>query len=1597
MPDPQIYTVGWICAITTELVAAQSFLDEEHEDAQSAATNDNNTYVRGKIGSHNVVIALLPHGEYGTASAAIVARDMLRSFPNVRVGLMVGIGGGAPSPKHDIRLGDVVVSSRSGDKGGVFQYDFGKTIQSQAFQETGFLNQSPTALRTAVGVLEAQYEKNGHNLEASIELALKGIKKRKKYSRPLPAIDVLYRSDFEHLSSVDNCSEGCGDDPSRVVAREERDEEDDYPAIHYGLIASANQVMKDAITRDKLAAEKGVLCFEMEAAGLMNHFPCIVIRGICDYSDSHKNKEWQGFAAMAAAAYAKDLLLRVAPGKVEEEQRAIDKLNIVHEDTQIIKNVMASLDTTTSLNQLSIAEGASFDSRAEEGNETCLPNTRVELLEKLSVWIAEPNSKPIFWLNGMAGTGKSTIARTLAQARAKLNDLGATFFFKRGESDRTNLKSFVSTLARQLARNISGLDIHIKAAIDIDSTIVDKRVQDQFRRLIIEPLSKLPKTQSSLVFVIDALDECEQDGDVALLIRLFSTAQNVSPRLRIFITSRPELPIRLGFKNIKGAYEDLILHEIPAPTIEHDITVFLWHKLGLIKKESDQFQDGRKLPQDWPGEATVQKLVMMAIPLFIFASTICRLIGDYRLGNPQSLLDEVLSQENSDGTSQLHMTYYPALKQQLASLQEYQIDKRIKIVKSFRLIVGTIVTLFQPLSAVSLSRLLNISEDFVADRLRLLHSVLDIPEDPERPIRLLHLSFRDYLINLQNMKEKDFWIDEGLVHQNLADHCLRIMCRDLREDICGFQQPGLYRSDIVADRIRGHVPVELEYACLYWVPHVTATSFESHTAEKVYSFLKQHLLHWTEGVPFLRRLQDWVQRAKEHFDQPLADFVTDAIRFLLFNFTIIDETPLQTYSSALLYTPKKSHVRIQFADRLPKWISLKPIVEDTWDPCLLILDGHNSDTISMVFSHDSKLLASASGDKTVRIWSTETGECRQVLLGHSSHVNSVAFSHDSKLLASTSDDKTVRIWSTETGECRQVLLGHHARANSVAFSHDSKLVASASPDGTARIWSTETGDCEQVLKCYLTGSVTFSHNSEWIAVVPRYVGNFQVWDIKTGERKLDLSEQDKYILFATLSEDFNLVALAYENDTVRICDTDTGKCKQILKGYGRDTQEMKFSHDSQLVAMTHLRDTTVVCIFNVNTGECNALEGDCSEVRSITFSYDSKLIAAGTKNGKICIWSTYTNEYKQVLERYNYWDLSAVFSHDSKLLASVSADASIRIWSTTSGECRVLEGHGDEVRSVALSQNFKLGASASSDKIVRIWSTDTGEYTALKGHSGAVHSVIFSHDSKLVASGSQDTTIRIWNTDTGECRVLKGHSNTIVSMDFSHDSKLVVSASHDRTVRIWNIDTSECKILKGHRHPVRSAVFSHNSMLVASGSNDSAVRIWCTETGECIHTLNGHSLPVESVVFSHSSKLVASAGEDNTVRIWNMDTGECLQKTDVHHKTGKLCFNANDTFLSTDGGTVPVDIPTTAVSPKAPSVIGSSTIAELTINQEISWVSWRETKILRLPRECSRKVNSYYEAVSVRGPVIIIGCSSGRVVLIRLCIKELDALTSQFS
>lgn len=324
MSNLQDYTVGYICALSTEAIAARAFLDELHDAPAEVSQHDNNWYTLGKIGSHNVVIAVLPRGKYGHVNAATVARDMLHTFPNIRIGLMVGIGGGAPTPQQDVRLGDVVVSSPGDGKAGVIQYDFGKAMQDQSFLLTGTLTPPPPWLLTAIAGQEIIYKSDGHQIEKDIDEALqKNERLYEHFSRPPATSDRLYKSDFTHRDSKAECSKSCGDEPSTLVSRHERGQKrsEDKLKVHYGLIATANTLMKDALFRDKMATGMGVLCFEMEAAGLMDHFPCLVIRGICDYSDSHKNEEWQGYAAMAAAAYARDLLRRILPNKVASETR----------------------------------------------------------------------------------------------------------------------------------------------------------------------------------------------------------------------------------------------------------------------------------------------------------------------------------------------------------------------------------------------------------------------------------------------------------------------------------------------------------------------------------------------------------------------------------------------------------------------------------------------------------------------------------------------------------------------------------------------------------------------------------------------------------------------------------------------------------------------------------------------------------------------------------------------------------------------------------------------------------------------------------------------------------------------------------------------------------------------------------------------------------------------------------------------------------------------------------------------------------------------------------------------------------------------------
>ncbi|KAM0263521.1 hypothetical protein ACHAQJ_001140 [Trichoderma viride] len=494
-----------------------------------------------------------------------------------------------------------------------------------------------------------------------------------------------------------------------------------------------------------------------------------------------------------------------------ERQKANIALNMNIEQTSILLDVHQEMV----LSKLRVAEAATFDSSVDGEESYCLQGTRSEIIKEIQDWSIQQDGRSIFWLNGMAGTGKSTISRTIAQSLANEGVLGASFFFKRGEGDRGRTAFLFTTIAAQLVRRIPCLAPHIREVLEIDPSIHEKPLNDQFQKLILDPLKKSLGCwpSPSLLIVIDALDECGFEENMRALIGIFSKAQyTYKPQLKFFLTSRPELPIRLGFEEIGGKYDNLLLAAVPAPTIGHDIETFMRCKLHAIKADYNMsVTEHRKIASNWPGEDVVQKLVAAAVPLFIIAATMCRFLSDRRLGGPHHQLSKLLEYQEIQ-TSGLDMTYLPVLDRLVVGLSP---SSREGVLSRFRYLIGSIITLARPLSIGSLSRLLGVSTDAIEDQLDLLHSVLGVPTDLDTPVRLLHLSFRDFLVDSEkkrNLVKYPFWVDEEEAHSRLFSQCLKLLSRVLKADICCLQSPGTLQSEINQTLIDKHLTAEVQYA-----------------------------------------------------------------------------------------------------------------------------------------------------------------------------------------------------------------------------------------------------------------------------------------------------------------------------------------------------------------------------------------------------------------------------------------------------------------------------------------------------------------------------------------------------------------------------------------------------------------------------------------------------------------------------------------------------------------------------------------------------------------------------------------------------------------
>ncbi|OAL36804.1 hypothetical protein AYO20_03859 [Fonsecaea nubica] len=557
----QDYKIGWICALNIELTAAIAMLDEEYEMMAGHDPQDHNSYVLGRIHQNNVVIACMPEGVDGLVPAANVAKDMVRTFPALRVGLMVGIGGGIPdlSKGIDIRLGDVVVSKPEKTWGGVVQYDKGKAEDGGEFVVKGQLNQPPALLLKTLAQLRARHAMHPSKVSDYITEAIERNPMMEETGFTIPSeADCFYcrvcHRDIE--SPVGDC-EG--------LHTKRKQRKNSRPVAHYGIIASGNQVVEDAVVRDRLRNQFNAFCVEMEAAGLMNEFPCLVIRGICDYADLHKNDAWHRYAAMTAAAYAKEFLQYISPAQASQEQPIKDVPGLLNE-IRLTSN--AQLEATKAQTRQSKTQYESeyhhrchrtfkispYETQKDINPEQVAGTCQWVLSHpQYQQWLGKTHDD-LLWISADPGCGKSVLAKSLVDIELRnTNNHTVCYFFFKDNEEQDHMSTALCAILHQL---FSHQPVLIRHAVPVWEKNGDKLVKEEAELWRVLITAARDEQAHDVTCVLDALDEC-RDKDRGRLIEMLSSfhfqASTASStrrqgRLKFLVTSRPYDDIQAVFQ-----------------------------------------------------------------------------------------------------------------------------------------------------------------------------------------------------------------------------------------------------------------------------------------------------------------------------------------------------------------------------------------------------------------------------------------------------------------------------------------------------------------------------------------------------------------------------------------------------------------------------------------------------------------------------------------------------------------------------------------------------------------------------------------------------------------------------------------------------------------------------------------------------------------------------------------------------------------------------------------------------------------------------------------------------------------------------------------
>ncbi|KAG2107852.1 hypothetical protein BD769DRAFT_1500468 [Suillus cothurnatus] len=929
----------------------------------------------------------------------------------------------------------------------------------------------------------------------------------------------------------------------------------------------------------------------------------------------------------------------------------------------------------------------------------CLPQTRSDLLSSVFSWAMNPSSNQnVLWLHGPAGSGKSTIATTIANIARDLGRLGAFVFFNRRMAERNNPAAVVRTLAFQLGEFDHRLGAAISTVIKSTPSIRQSPLRQQFHKLLVQPLSEsdlVVWSQEGPVIV------CGHVGDREDLLSVLALESvKLPPTLRIVITSRTELDIQEALEARKNICSTPI--DINSPANDKDIHLYLHDRLQNIGSKNKYLS----LPQEWPGNNAIDALAARARGLFIWAFTACRYVEDGQ--NPQ------------DRLAALDLIYTTALES--ATSRRW---KDPEFSADFRDILGVVIAARNPLTALTIDRLNEVAS--VSRPRPSLHTIQHLGcvlrGTTSEPIQVIHPSFEDFLTDRARCKRDEWFIDVSLSHQRLVRQCIGSLRATLKQNMCNLT---LTKSRVDFKKL----PEDVAYSCIFWIEHVCELEgSEESLSSVVYDFLVKHLLHWIEAMSLLKkarhtikllmRLEDW-SRSTHGRHQELRKLLADAVRFCQAFTAVIEQHPLLVYSSALPFSPTDCVLYQLFKDELSI-----PVVaggfRDEWSPLLMDIPRPGGEVTSLSLSPDGSQLISTIA-RGCYVWDIISGEL--LIQGPKGDVAMTVFAPCGQLAASCLFSGSILLWDTFSGKMiGQPLKRDQGAIYALAFSPDGTRLISGGQSCTIIMWNV------QVASVVLAPPATHTKTVLCLAFSPdglRYAsgsrdGTIRIWDAASGEMVLEPFR----------GHSGGVYSVAFTPDSTRIVSGSDDKHVCVW--------------DVQADSLNRSREESMPI----------KLCGHHSTVFSVAVSPDGRLIASASKDTTVRLWSLESREELSHLVRQHRMRVHCVAflqQYGRLRLVTGASDATVRIWDTESvGSMGVVRKHKGLVSHLAFSQDGQRIVSGSLDRTVRVWDPMTGQRLLgpLKLEQ-PVHSVALPADNVRILAADREGAVFAWDATTGE-------------------------------------------------------------------------------------------------------------------------------------------------------------------------------------------------------------------------------------------------------